>query len=350
MERIAVGLSGGVDSSVAAALLLERGYEVHGVSLKLWKIPNEQLKTEEITAQTVAEVLGIPLIELDLSERFYREIVESFADSYIAGFTPNPCVICNPTLKFQALLEAASNIEANWVATGHYARVKHKNDNSHLHRGCARNKDQSYALYRLEQQHLRHLQLPLGLIENKSQVREIARKYHLPSAEKTDSQDLCFMGGGDYRQLLQNIKPTSHQPGPVLDEAGHVLGTHRGLAFYTIGQRSGLGIASSRRLYVTKLDAHQNTVILGPRESLNRYECLLESVTFTTGRAPASQFTVMGCIRYRAPEVPIEVTLTADAKAKVRFINPQQLVAPGQSLVFYRDTEVLGGGIISDTK
>ena len=215
MERIIVGLSGGVDSAVTAALLLHRGYEVHGVTLKLWKMPQEQAVVDNVSAGTIATALGIPLLELDLEKKFYTDIVQSFAVSYIAGVTPNPCVICNPTLKFQALLEVADALHARWIATGHYARVIHEANITHLLRGCASHKDQSYALYRLNQQQLHRLQLPLGEMENKTQVRELARRWKLPSADKTDSQDLCFMGGGDYRTLMHLVKPGQYQTGTV---------------------------------------------------------------------------------------------------------------------------------------
>jgi len=347
VERLVIGLSGGVDSAVAAALLLQRGYDVYGVTLKLWKIPQQLDAVDEISAGTVASALGIPLYELDLKDRFYTNIVQSFANGYAAGVTPNPCVICNPTLKFHALLEVADDLNARWIATGHYARVIHDSDKSHLLRGCAPNKDQSYALYRLDQHHLQRLQLPLGEQKNKAQVRELARQYNLPSAEKADSQDLCFMGGGDYRTLLKTMKPASNQPGPILDEKGNRLGLHQGLAFYTIGQRSGLGIASSHRLYVLSLDAGRNAIVVGPRSSLNRSQCQLESVTFTAGRAPDHHFSAMGRVRYRSPEVPIEVALIGESKALVYFETPQQMIAPGQSLVFYHGDEVLGGGIIT---
>ena len=346
MKRVVVGLSGGVDSAVTAALLIERGYQVHGVTLKMWKLA-EQQEDERTFAGTVATSLGIPLIELDLKDRFYNDIVLSFADAYTLGLTPNPCVVCNPTLKFQALLDVASDIDAHWIATGHYARVLHERGKSHLLRGRAHKKDQSYALYRLGQKHLRKLLLPLGDLFSKTEVRQLARKWELPSAERADSQDLCFMGGRDYRTLLKTIKPSSHQPGPVLDEKGERLGQHQGLAFYTIGQRSGMGIASSHRLYVLKLDTQENTITVGPRSSLDRNRCLLESVTFIAGTKPADHFSVLGRIRYHSAEVPIHVKLIDNNRAIVDFDEPQQMITPGQSLVFYQDDEVLGGGIIS---
>lgn len=346
MERIIVGLSGGVDSAVTAALLVQRGYEVHGVTLKMWKITAET-EEDDTAVKTLASALGIPLIERDLVDRFYNGIVRPFAEAYISGVTPNPCVVCNPTLKFHALLNVADDLNAQWIATGHYARVIHEDDQSYLLRGLTHNKDQSYALYRLGQKHIQRLQLPLGEYHNKEEVRQLARQWGLPSAEKAESQDLCFMGGGDYRTLLQTVKPINIQPGPILDEAGHKIGQHQGLAFYTIGQRNGLGIASTQRLYVIKIDTLENALVLGPRSSLDRSQCYLDSVTFTSGCQPNMHFIAMGRIRYRAPEVPIEVTLTGDKKAKIHFDKPQQMITPGQSLVFYQGDKVLGGGIIT---
>jgi tRNA-specific 2-thiouridylase len=345
VERVIVGLSGGVDSAVTAALLQQRGYEVRGVTLKLWKM--EQPSDAQNSAGNVASALGIPLTELDLMDRFYQNIVQSFVDGYASGVTPNPCVICNPTLKFHALLEVANAFNARWIATGHYARVIHHTNQSCLLRGSARNKDQSYALYRLGQTHLSRIQFPLGEFTSKTEVRGLAREWGIPSAEKADSQDLCFMGGGDYRTLLKAVQPISNQPGHIVDEQDRVLGEHQGLAFFTIGQRSGLGISSSHRLYVIKLDPRKNVVIVGPRSSLDRSQCQLEAVTFTSDSIPDSPFFCMGRYRYRSPEVPIKVTLLNENKANVQFDKPQQMIAPGQSLVFYEGDEVLGGGIIT---
>jgi tRNA-specific 2-thiouridylase len=347
MDRIVVGMSGGVDSSVAAALLLERGFAVHGVVLKLWKAPQPSTKTDDIGVNSIADTLGIPLIEVDLTDTFYQEIVTDFAKAYASGITPNPCVICNPTLKFRALLEIAHEVNAQWIATGHYARVVN-NGHAHLLRGCAKTKDQSYVLYRLGQQHLQHLKLPLGELADKSMVRQLARELNLPSAEKSESQDLCFMEGGDYRSLIGAVNPLSNQPGPILDESGNQLGTHQGLAFYTIGQRSGLGISSTQRLFVLKIDADNNVIIVGPRTGLASQWCRLNALSFTSGSPPDQNFSVMGRYRYRAPEVPVFVTMTDPDKAIVRFDKPQQMIAPGQSLVFYHGDEVLGGGIIAN--
>jgi len=306
---VVVGLSGGVDSAVAAALLLEQGYEVHAVALEMWRTAT---RTEALAmpAAEVADHLGIPLVVRDLKDTFYRRIVTPFLDDYTRGLTPNPCVFCNPTLKFATLIEEASRLQASWIATGHYARVVRTEDGvSHLLRGVASAKDQSYALYRLTQDQLQRLLLPLGNLESKAHVREIARHYSLPSAETSDSQDLCFAVGTSYQELIATLRPSALQPGPIYDESGNHLGDHDGLPFYTIGQRSGLGIAAPQRLYVLQLDPGENAITVGPRASLAKETCIIGDVTFVAGRAPGRTFEALTRIRYRAPLSPASVTL-----------------------------------------
>ena len=347
-ERVVVGISGGVDSAVTAALLLAAGFEVRGVTLQLWQAP--QIESENVLdgVRALAEALHIPLRVLDLRERFYQRVVARFADDYAHGLTPNPCVTCNPTLKFDALLAAAAEAEAEWIATGHYARLEHTSTGTaRLLRARSRQRDQSYMLYRLTPRHLTRLRCPLGELENKSQVREIARRLGLPDAEQRDSQDLCFLGGADYRPLLQTLRPESFQPGPILNEAGEVLGEHYGLPRYTIGQRSGLGIATHQRLYVLALHPVENALIVGPAERLLRTSCQLTGLTFTQGAAPAPRFTAEVQIRYQSPPVPAAIELQTDTQATVTFAKPQRAPAPGQSVVCYHGAVVLGGGFIS---
>lgn len=346
--RVVVGMSGGVDSSAVAALLLEAGYEVHGLVLQTWHISPPEAPVHALAA-TVAETLGIPLHVADARERFYRDVVAPFAAAYANGLTPNPCVLCNPTLKFAALVEAANRLDAAWIATGHYAQIERAPGGAaHLLRARYLPKDQSYALYRLTQTHLPRLLLPLGEVESKDAVRDVARRHGLPSAEREDSQDLCFMGSGDYRTLLERLHPEAHRPGPIYNEAGEQLGAHQGLPGYTVGQRSGMGIAASERLYVLRKDAAHNALIVGPRAALMRDTCALEAVTFTAGEPPAREFAARGRIRYRAPRVPVEVTLLPGDRARVTLGEPQAGLAPGQSLVFYDGERVLGGGIITN--
>lgn len=348
-NRVVVGLSGGVDSAVAAALLLEAGFEVQGVALHLWQAPFAETGSDPLTgAQAVAVALGIPLTVIDLRTRFYREVVQLFADDYAKGLTPNPCVCCNPTLKFAALLAAADQAHARWMATGHYARVEQLPDGSaRLLRARSSRKDQSYALYRLTQDQLTRLRLPLGKVQDKAEVRALARRRQLPGAEQRDSQDLCFLRGGDYRPLIRALRPDSLRPGPIRNAAGKILGEHRGLPLYTVGQRGGLGIATGERLYVLELRPQDNTLIVGPAQQLERGDCPLEAITFIQGAPPTPHFEAEVRIRYQSPPVPATIHILPEQNAHVTFSAPQRGVAPGQSIVFYQGDVVLGGGVIT---
>jgi tRNA-specific 2-thiouridylase len=367
-HRVVVGLSGGVDSAVAAFLLQEAGYTVHGVALDTWRAGNETVSAPERAAQVAAH-LGIALVRRDLQSAFYQRVVSPFLDAYARGATPNPCVFCNPTLKFATLIEEANALGAGWIATGHYARIARTDaGQSRLLRGRAVGKDQSYALYRLDQPVLQRLRLPLGDLESKERVRDIARAQGIPSAETEDSQDLCFAVGTSYQALITDLRSDAVTPGPILTETGEWLGEHRGLPLYTVGQRSGLGVSATERLYVLRLDAVNNALIVGPRRSLAQSSCALQQVTFIAGYPPepdaggsggavqtgrprrnqgqVRRFDARARIRYRAALTPATVELTGDDTATVRFGTPQYGVAPGQSLVLYRDDEVLGGGVI----
>lgn len=346
-SRVVIGLSGGVDSAVAAALLQAQGYEVHGVTLKTWHTPGEN-DAITLDSAAVADALHIPLHIEDVEVRFYREVIEPFVAAYVGGYTPNPCVMCNPRLKFAVLSAVADRLGAPWIATGHYARIDHPIAGpARLLQAQNRQKDQSYALYRLTQRHLTRLLLPLGNVASKTAVREMARQYGLPDAAVADSQDLCFMRGGDYRTLVAHLHPDAVRPGPIYNENGEKLGEHHGLSHYTVGQRHGLGIAAAEPLYVVHLRPQDNAVIVGPATSLMREGCLLTMLTFTAGAPPADVFSAQGRIRYRAPRVDVAVRVVDRDRAAVHFTQPQRSVAPGQSLVFYQDEEVIGGGIIT---
>ncbi len=355
--RVVVALSGGVDSAVAAGLLLREGFDVYGVTLRLWRDATLPPSDVVESASAVADTLRIPLHIIDLQDRFYTQVVAAFADAYARGETPNPCVTCNPTIKFAALLEEADRIGASWIATGHYANVTQQaGAPARLSRAHCQAKDQSYALYRLGQPVLTRLKLPLGEFADKDAVRELAHAWDLPVRTHADSQDLCFVGGGDYRRLLQSLRPEVLQPGPIYDEAGTLLGQHRGLPFYTVGQREGLRIAANKPLYVLQLEAERNALIVGAGERLLREGCTLRAVTFTAGKPPSAAFSAAAQIRYHAAPTPVEVTLLDDDRAQVAFGTPQRAVTPGQSLVFYQEDDagcggagydiVLGGGFI----
>jgi len=352
---VIVGLSGGVDSAVAAALLQRQGYDVIGVTLETWHAQSTApVPSATDRAQAVADHLGIPLVRRDVRQAFYDRVIRPFADTYAAGRTPNPCVLCNPTLKFATLVEEADDQGATWIATGHYARVDHDRGTSRLRIARAAQKDQSYALYRLTQPQLRRLLLPLGNVETKDEVRAIANHLQLPVSDAAESQDLCFVAEGGYADLLASLRPEALEPGPILDLSGQRLGEHTGLAQYTVGQRIGglthrPGAPPAERRYVLALDSERNALIAGPRTDLARTSCTLAEITFTLGEPPAPVFTARGRIRYRAPLVPVTVTLREGATAHITFATPQTGVAPGQSLVLYgpcdtSDEVCLGGG------
>lgn len=346
-RRVVVGMSGGVDSAVAAALLLEAGFEVHGVMFLLWQSV-EAPEGTAASARAIAEALGIPLLILDLRERFFAEVVTPWMNDYANGLTPNPCVSCNPGLKFAALLESAEQLEAQWIATGHYARVSSDSSGlTRLRQAHNRERDQSYMLYRLSQRQLAHLKLPLGDLADKAEVRAHAARWELPNADQSDSQDLCFLSGGDYRTLLRQIRPHSLLPGPILDQQGHILGQHTGLPNYTIGQRSGLGLASGVPQYVLELRPQDNALIVGTAEALLREGCWLENLNFISGLPPAPRFEAEVRVRYRASRIPANIEIGDQNQARITFAAPQRSIAPGQSVVFYTEDCVLGGGIIS---
>ncbi len=350
-HKVVIGLSGGVDSAVAAALLQAQGYEVHGVTLKTWHMPGEDSERSLKPAGAIADALHIPLYVQDVEARFYHAVIEPFIAEYARGHTPNPCVMCNPILKFSVLLEVAEQLGARWIATGHYARVVHTPGGpTRLLQAQNRQKDQSYMLYRLTQHHLTRLLLPLGEVADKATVREMARQYGLPAADAEESQDLCFMRGGDYRELLTRLCPDAIRPGPIYDVSGKRIGEHRGLAYYTVGQRSGLGIAAGTPLYVIRLHAQDNAIIVGPATRLAREACRLIALSFTADAPPAEDFAAQGRIRYRASDVAVGVRIVDPQCAIVHFARPQYGVAPGQSLVLYKEGEVIGGGLIAESE
>jgi tRNA-uridine 2-sulfurtransferase len=348
-------MSGGVDSSVAAALLQKQGFDVIGMMLRLWSEPGTTGSNRCCTpdsmalARRVAFRLGIPFYAVDAQDYFHKKVVAYFLEGYQAGETPNPCLVCNRHVRWEFLLDRAVASGADFMATGHYARARRTAEGVELLRAVDRSKDQSYVLHVLNQSQLKHALFPLGDY-TKSEVRQMARDFNLPVAERSESQDLCFLGKGDYREFLQRHAPQVEEPGPILNRQGQPLGQHQGLAFYTIGQRKGLGLASPLPLYVLEKDTRQNALIVGTREELGQSELLAQGVNWISGTPPAGPFRAEVKIRYRAREAWARVTPLEEAGAAVSFDEPVRDITPGQAAVFYEDDLCLGGGLIQTSR
>jgi tRNA-specific 2-thiouridylase len=297
-------------------------------------------------ARRVADALDIPFYVRDYKEFFKSTIVDFFIDGYANGITPNPCVICNRDIRFDRLLKEALSLGGNYLATGHYAKIQQAQDKTYqLLKGNDDSKDQSYVLYTMTQERLAHILLPVGGYA-KEDIRQIAADKQLPVFNRPDSQDLCFLGDGDYRSFLQRHAPNIVQSGPILNTSGEILGEHSGLAFYTIGQRKGLGITSSQPMYVLQMDTASNSLIVGTIEELGQTELSAHQVTYISGQPPATPINVTAKIRYKAREVEATLTPLADDRAQLIFTAPLRDITPGQSVVFYQGEQVLGGGII----
>lgn len=348
---VVVAMSGGVDSSVAAALLKEAGYGVIGVTMRLWTLerpdlPNAHRRCCSVEAmddaRRVCQILGIPYYVLNFEEEFQSHVVDYFCQEYARGRTPNPCIACNQHIKFNFLLKKALALGADFLATGHYARIEECDGEYRLLKGIDPRKDQSYALYTLGQWELRHLLLPLGHLR-KEETRQRAAALGLPVADKADSQEICFVTEANYHSFL--AQRLSVSPGDVVDSRGRVLGRHCGVAFYTVGQRHGLGIASREPLYIVAIDASRNLLVVGNREALLSDRLFAGEVNLVSSAAPALPLAITAKIRYKSPEAPATL-VSLDGKALVHFAEPQRAITPGQAVVFYRGEEVLGGGII----
>jgi len=358
MERIVVGMSGGVDSSVAAALLVEQGYDVVGVTLRVWpwreaddpaKRFGSCCSSESVEdARGVARALGIPYYLLNSEAEFARAVIDPFVAAYGAGTTPVPCVACNRDLKFGSLLARARAWEATAVATGHYARVTRDEATGRylLWRARDPQKDQSDFLWPLSQEQLASARFPIGDL-SKTEVREHARRLGLVTAEKPESQEICFIPDDDYRGFLRRRDPETFRPGPIVDTRGHRLGTHAGLPSYTVGQRKGLGLSTGRALHVVDLDPDTNTLTVGPPAELERRSLIARDVNFIACEPPAEPLRVEARIRHKHTPAPATVRALADGRAEVLFDAPQRAVTPGQSVVWYRGECVVGGGVIS---
>ncbi|MGI9648740.1 MAG: tRNA 2-thiouridine(34) synthase MnmA [Acidimicrobiia bacterium] len=348
--KAVVAMSGGVDSSVAAALMVEAGHEVVGVTLKQWEDASGNLPTagcctvgDAEDARRVAAQLDIPYYVLDYVDEFREAVVEPFGAAYLAGQTPNPCVECNRTVRFRALLDRTAKLGGDVLATGHYARIGWHPSGHQLKRGLDPAKDQSYVLYMLTQAQLAKIRLPLGEL-TKPEVRAQAARLGLRTASKPDSQEICFVGAGNYRDFLAEHFPETARPGPIVDGAGVEVGSHPGTAGFTIGQRRGLGVALQEPRYVVDIDAATSTVTIGDRDDLLADGCRLRDVSFVSGRSPARP-DIQVKVRYRSRPVPARLH-PRDEGWEIRFAEPQAAVAPGQAAVIYADDLVLGGGTI----
>ncbi len=349
---VVVAMSGGVDSSVAAALLVEQGFRVIGMMLRLWSEPGTEDENRCCTpdamalARRVAARLGVPFYAVDVRERFYDLVVQNFISGYEQGATPNPCILCNRDIRWGFLRERALAFGADYLATGHYARLVQGEDGTiHLLRGKDHAKDQSYVLSVLDQPRLRETLLPIGEY-TKPEVRELARRFDLPVAARADSQDLCFLAGRDYRGFLNRHAPQTARPGKIIDPTGRELGMHNGLAFYTIGQRKGLGIASPEPLYVLQKDLQNNVLVVGSAAELGQRELTADGVNWVSGVSPAQPRFAQVKIRYKASDAAALVKPLPGGRAQVVFENSLRDITPGQRVVFYNGEECLGGGTI----
>ena len=354
-QRVVVAMSGGVDSSLAAAILDAEGYQVIGVTLQIWPSNKKEANGVERfggccgleaieSAKSVAHKLGIPHYVMNFRDIFAQTVIADFCREYSRGHTPNPCIVCNQRVKFGPLLDRALQMEADYLATGHYARIEPSANGYSLWKGVDRSKDQSYFLYPLGPKELQHLLFPLGNM-HKTEVRRRAAELGLPTAARRDSQDICFIPDNDYRSFI--ARHISLKPGDIVDTEGKVLGRHSGLARYTIGQRQGLGLASNERRYVLKIDADNNRLVAGTHNQLSKSRLLASQLSWVSGKAPGEPIEVTAKVRYRSPEIAARLHIN-DGIAEVQFHQPQRAIAPGQAIVFYQGDAVLGGGIIDE--
>jgi tRNA-specific 2-thiouridylase len=353
-QRVVVGMSGGVDSSATAALLLEQGYDVVGITLKLW--PQDCVSRAEdkccgpqavMDARSVCDKLGIPYYLIDESAQFQSLVIRYFADEYKAGRTPNPCVMCNQNLKFGRLIDRANQLGAQFIATGHFARVEKSPDGQRtlLYRGKDLRKDQSYFLFSLRQDQLARAMFPLGE-KTKTDTREVARHCQLKTADKEESMEICFVPDNDYGRFLQQANLVQKHQGEIIDLNGRVLGHHDGIEFYTVGQRKGLGISAPKPLYVVELDPENNRVVVGDDTALDRSEFRVDRCNWIPFEAPTEEIEATVKIRYNHPGTPATISPEAGGRARIRLHSAQRAVTPGQAAVFYQENLVLGGGWI----
>ncbi len=337
--KVAVALSGGVDSSAAAFLLKEAAYEVIGIHMRLWESPRLDYQAQR--AENICRILGIPYHQVDLQKEFESCVVDYFCQEYQQGRTPNPCVACNQRIKFGLLLDKALSLGADYLATGHYAKVEHSRDGHRLLKAADSRRDQSYFLYTLTQEKLGHVLFPLGE-HSRDEVKQMVKQAGLPAATKS-SQDICFISQKNYGAFLSQRFSTL--PGDVVDTQERKLGQHRGIAFYTIGQRHGLGLASGKPLYVIKIEPEHNRIVLGTEKELYSQKLTARKLSWISGKVPWESITAKAKIRYKSKEAEATLFFRNDS-VNVYFTQPQKAITPGQAIVFYNADEVLGGGII----
>lgn len=354
--RILLGMSGGVDSSVAAALLVRQGYDVHGVTLQVWEHEDATVAASKKwqergcckigIAKFVAQQLKIPYEVVDQRENFREQVINDFLNGYAGGITPNPCVRCNERVKLRRLIELADSRGIQYVATGHYVRIQEEaNERFTLQRSLDAKKDQSYFLYRLSPEWLPRLRFPVGGMK-KADVWAEAEALGLPADELKESQEICFVSHGDYRTFIETEMPSAKNPGPFTDDKGRYLGQHDGIAFYTPGQRRGLGIAAGQRLYVQHVDRSTNTVVVGPEVGLLRSSCDVKDLNLFDRSLMTRSNDLAVKVRYATPATPATIEPVGNETLRVHFHSPQRALSPGQSAVFYRGDQVVGGGMI----
>ncbi len=353
-KRVVVAMSGGVDSSVAAALLVEQGYDVVGMMMRLWSeetveggAHNRCCTPEQMNdARRIADNLGIPFYVLDTKDVFRSTIVDFFIEQHRQAFTPNPCIECNRHIRFEYLLNNALALDADYLATGHYARIDQTEDGFYrLRKGVDDSKDQSYVLSVLNQDTMKNVIFPVGEYP-KSEVRQIAARFGLSTASKKDSQDLCFLGDGDYRRFLNVHAPDVMKSGPIVLKNGEVIGEHNGLANYTIGQRKGLGVSFDEPLYVIATNPYRNALIVGTKEELGQDTLTAKRVNWTSNISPDQPFRAEVKIRYKAHPVAAWIEPLEAQRIRIRFDEPLRDITPGQGAVIYDGDICLGGGII----
>jgi tRNA-uridine 2-sulfurtransferase len=354
VKRVLTAMSGGVDSSVAACLLQEGGYEVIGATMRVWRGTPGQLNrccgtTDVEDARRVAQQLGIPFYVINLEEDFERKVVDYFCEEYTKGRTPNPCILCNERIKFGSLLKKALELNADFVATGHYARLEFDQDRGRyvLKKGTDVRKDQSYVLFSLSQEQLRHTLFPLGSYK-KEEVRSKALQKGFRVHDKPESQEICFIQGPSYHSFLAGRAEGCLESGPIVDGKGTVLGTHRGIPFYTIGQRRGLGLAKGRPLYVIGIDREKNTITVGEEKEVYKKRFVIDAIHWMIPPEKGSSFPAQVKIRYNHPGSEALVSPTGADEAEVQFVVAQKAITPGQAAVFYDGETLVGGGWIRE--